>query len=134
MSTDLKSAQERSRHPSALQATDDLNEYERDLMRRMFSSVLLIPGRFRDWMQATNEDIFLRADDTKRISRASVPVGAEVQYTGTVIPSGFLPSNGAAVSRKTYASLFAQIGTASGAGDGSTTFNVPNHPGFIIQT
>lgn len=47
-----------------------------------------------------------------------------VAITGT--PSGYLPCDGAAVSRTTYASLFAAIGTTWGAGNGSTTFNVPN--------
>lgn len=47
-----------------------------------------------------------------------------VAITGT--PTGYLPCDGAAVSRTTYASLFAAIGTTWGSGDGSTTFNVPN--------
>lgn len=47
-----------------------------------------------------------------------------VAITGT--PAGYLPCDGAAVSRTTYASLFAAIGTTWGAGNGSTTFNVPN--------
>lgn len=42
------------------------------------------------------------------------------------IPTGWLQANGAAVSRTTYARLFAVIGTTWGAGDGSTTFNLPN--------
>lgn len=52
--------------------------------------------------------------------------------TGTLIPSlatsmtGYLLCNGAAVSRTTYADLFAKIGTKFGAGDGSTTFNLPD--------
>lgn len=41
-------------------------------------------------------------------------------------PSGWLKSNGAAVSRTTYSALFARIGTTFGAGDGSTTFNLPD--------
>jgi microcystin-dependent protein len=41
-------------------------------------------------------------------------------------PSGFLECDGAAVSRSTYAALFAVVGTTYGIGDGSTTFNVPN--------
>jgi microcystin-dependent protein len=41
-------------------------------------------------------------------------------------PSGFLECDGSAVSRSTYAALFAVIGTTYGAGDGSTTFNVPD--------
>lgn len=47
----------------------------------------------------------------------------------TVTDAGWLECNGQAVSRTTYADLFAAIGTAYGAGDGSTTFNVPNETG-----
>lgn len=46
-------------------------------------------------------------------------------------PSGWLKANGAAVSRTTYANLFAAIGTAYGSGDGSTTFNVPDMRGYF---
>jgi len=44
------------------------------------------------------------------------------------VPSGWLLADGSAVSRTTYAELFAAIGTTYGAGDGSTTFNLPNIP------
>jgi microcystin-dependent protein len=47
-------------------------------------------------------------------------------YAGGSLQSGFLFTDGAAVSRTTYARLFAAIGTLWGAGDGLTTFNVPN--------
>ena len=47
-------------------------------------------------------------------------------YAGSTAPSGWLICNGQAISRTTYAALFAVIGTTYGAGDGSTTFNVPN--------
>ena len=47
-------------------------------------------------------------------------------FAGSSAPSGWLICNGQAVSRTTYAALFAVIGTTYGAGDGSTTFNVPN--------
>lgn len=49
-------------------------------------------------------------------------------YAGNIeaIPDGFLYCNGEAVSRETYAALFAVIGTTYGSGDGSTTFNLPN--------
>ena len=51
-------------------------------------------------------------------------------FTGTA-PTGWLLCNGAAVSRTTYASLFAVIGTIYGSGDGSTTFNVPDFRGRV---
>lgn len=48
-------------------------------------------------------------------------------------PVGWLECNGAAVSRTTYAALFAAIGTTFGAGDGSTTFNLPDLRGEFIR-
>lgn len=47
-------------------------------------------------------------------------------YGGAAAPTGFLLCNGQAVSRTTFASLFAVTSTSYGVGDGSTTFNVPN--------
>lgn len=62
-----------------------------------------------------------------------------VRFTGVTIaapwgdvPTGWLKCDGAAVSRSTYARLFAVIGTAFGTGDGSTTFNVPDLRGRTI--
>lgn len=52
--------------------------------------------------------------------------GTIVPYSDSTIPSGFLECNGSAVSRTTYANLFAIIGTTYGAGDGSTTFDLPD--------
>jgi len=57
---------------------------------------------------------------------AMVPPGTIITYAGSTAPSGYLVANNAAVSRTTYAALFAVIGTTYGAGDGSTTFNLPN--------
>ena len=48
-------------------------------------------------------------------------------------PTGFLKCNGAAVSRTTYAPLYAKIGTLHGAGDGSTTFNLPDLRGEFVR-
>lgn len=53
-------------------------------------------------------------------------VGTIVSYGGTGLPAGYLDCDGSAVSRTTYAELFAVIGTTYGQGDGSTTFNLPN--------
>lgn len=56
----------------------------------------------------------------------SVPPGTIIDYAGNTPPRGYLECDGSAVSRTAYAALFAAIGTAWGAGDGSTTFNVPD--------
>jgi len=49
------------------------------------------------------------------------------------VPSGWLLADGSAVSRTVYAELFAAIGTTYGAGDGSTTFNLPNIPNTATE-
>ena len=54
------------------------------------------------------------------------PTGSVLMWPTGTAPTGFLLCAGTAVSRSTYAALFAIIGTVYGAGDGSTTFNLPN--------
>jgi microcystin-dependent protein len=56
-----------------------------------------------------------------------VPTGGLVMWPTGSAPSGFLLCTGAAVSRTTFAALFAIVGTTFGVGDGSTTFNLPNY-------
>lgn len=56
----------------------------------------------------------------------AAPPGVINPYAGSAAPSGWLMCDGSAVSRTTYAALFAAIGTAFGAGDGTTTFNLPD--------
>lgn len=56
----------------------------------------------------------------------AVPTGVVQAFAGTTIPTGWLLCDGSAVSRTTYANLYACIGDTYGAGDGSTTFNLPN--------
>lgn len=60
-------------------------------------------------------------------------VGQVIFTAGSVAPSGFLKCNGAAVSRITYAALFTVCGTIYGAGDGSTTFNLPDLRGEFLR-
>lgn len=56
----------------------------------------------------------------------SLPPGTIIAYAGDSAPDGFIDGSGAAVSRVTYERLFNVFGTKYGAGDGSTTFNLPN--------
>lgn len=60
------------------------------------------------------------------INSSGVAIGNIIPHSITSIPQGFLACDGSAVSRSTYSSLFAVIGTNYGAGDGSTTFNLPD--------
>jgi len=57
--------------------------------------------------------------------------GEMLLWPGSAAPTGWLMCDGSAVSRATYAALFAVVGTTYGAGDGSTTFNVPNLKGRV---
>lgn len=64
----------------------------------------------------------------------AVIAGTVIAFAGNSVPSGYIPCNGAAVSRTTYAALFKAIGTTYGAGDGSTTFTLPNAPNGNLFT
>lgn len=72
----------------------------------------------------TNKDL---TSSTNTFGPAALnPTGAMLAWPTASAPSGWLICDGSAVSRTTYATLFALIGTTFGAGDGSTTFNLPN--------
>lgn len=62
-----------------------------------------------------------------------VPPGTYVFTAAEVAPPGWLVADGSAVSRTTYAALFAAIGTRYGVGDGSTTFNLPDPRGRVLR-
>ena len=62
-----------------------------------------------------------------------LPTGTILSFGGSTAPTGFLLCDGSAVSRTTYADLYAVIGDTYGAGDGSTTFNVPNLQDKFLQ-
>ena len=64
---------------------------------------------------------------------AAVPSGAVFYFAANSAPSGYLEANGAAISRTTYASLFAVVGTTFGSGDGSSTFNLPDLRGEFLR-
>ena len=61
-----------------------------------------------------------------------VPTGVVVPYAGSTAPSNWLMCFGQTVSRTAFATLFAALGTVYGAGDGSTTFNLPDLRGRVV--
>ena len=81
-----------------------------------------VSGKATDFVDGTN--------NCQPIS-SILPPGVVVSYAGPNIPSGWLFCDGSAISRTTYADLFAAIGGYYGAGDGSTTFNIPNCVGRV---
>lgn len=66
-------------------------------------------------------------------SSSGVPAGAVAHFAAATAPAGWLKCNGAAVSRTAYAALFLVIGTAYGAGNGATTFNLPDLRGEFVR-
>jgi microcystin-dependent protein len=73
-----------------------------------------------------NEGLVSAAIAEKINGGAYTPAGAIIPFGGATAPSGYLECDGSAVSRTTYAALYAAIGTTWGSGDGSTTFNLPD--------
>jgi len=63
----------------------------------------------------------------------TVPSGAVFHFAMIAAPAGYLKADGTAVSRATYAALFAAIGTTFGVGDGATTFNLPDLRGEFVR-
>ncbi len=81
----------------------------------------------------TTGGVITVADEREFAEFATVlePAGTIKAFAGPSAPTGYLLCDGSAVSRSTYARLFAAIGTTWGAGDGSTTFNVPDLRGRV---
>ena len=61
------------------------------------------------------------------------PIGGGLIHFADTPPTGFLECDGSAISRTTYADLFAVVGTVWGVGDGTTTFNLPNTLGEFLR-
>ena len=67
------------------------------------------------------------------ITGSAGPIGHVAAYAGNVVPLGYLECNGAAVSRTTYVNLFGVCGILYGAGDSTTTFNLPDLRGYFVR-
>lgn len=97
------------------------------------TAALDVPDEFKAWLTrffgAAGE--VLSISGVTGLKQATVPVGALFMWGAATAPDFYLLCDGAAVSRTTYAALFATIGTTYGVGDGSTTFNLPNLKGRV---
>ena len=72
-------------------------------------------------------------DSSVQTTAVSTPSGTVIYVAQNTAPTGYIKANGAAVSRTTYAALFSARGTTFGAGDGSTTFLVPDLRGEFLR-
>lgn len=73
-----------------------------------------------------NADGTLAVQTTATVSETGFPIGSIIAYGGSTAPSGWLVCDGSAISRATYADLFSVLGVTFGAGNGTTTFNIPD--------
>lgn len=80
-----------------------------------------------------SSNITITASPNEHTHTEITPPGSVLYLARTTAPIGYLKANGAAVSRTTYGELFSIIGTTFGAGDGSTTFNLPDLRGEFIR-
>lgn len=128
------------RHVAALAVTSA------ELADNSFTTAKLVPSSIAtadiasNAVDATNLDVNVItsakiADDAVKwsaIQEEWMPPGTIVAFPKPFSNANWLPCDGAAVSRATYARLFAWVGTAFGVGDGSTTFNVPDTRGRFL--
>jgi microcystin-dependent protein len=75
----------------------------------------------------TTGDNSTKIATTAFVTKNAVLTGALLMWPTSSAPTGYLSCDGTAVSRTTYAALYAIVGTTFGSGDGSTTFNLPNY-------
>ncbi|AVG18570.1 hypothetical protein CFN79_04390 [Chromobacterium vaccinii] len=80
-----------------------------------------------------NDDQVKRWNPWRTLIHEDYLTGQVAFFAMSAPPQGWLKANGAAVSRKDYPSLFAALGTYYGAGDGSTTFNLPDLRGEFVR-
>lgn len=102
-----------------------------------------MPKKFTDLAELTALDfadilpvVDTSANTSKKITVETltsllIPAGITAPFAGSTAPSGWLLCDGSAVSRSTYARLYAVINTSYGTGDGTTTFNLPNLKGRV---
>lgn len=83
--------------------------------------------------KANQATTYTKTEVDSLLSGGGVPSGTVIALASNTAPTGWLKANGAAVSRTTYAALFAAIGTTFGAGNGSTTFNLPDLRGEFVR-
>jgi microcystin-dependent protein len=72
-------------------------------------------------------------DSSTQAIAVTMPSGMVMYFANSTAPAGWLECSGTAVSRTTYSGLFTAIGTLYGAGDGSTTFNLPDARGMFLR-
>jgi microcystin-dependent protein len=105
-----------------------------EVITQWMRAPLDLPEEFRGWLPRFLEttDVTYTLENITNGAQSAVPIGAMLDWPTNTAPSFYLICDGSAVNRSTYAALFAVLGTTYGAGDGSTTFNVPDYRGRVV--
>ncbi len=90
-------------------------------------------GTDEQTLTLSNDSLSISDGNSVDMARYATPSGAIFAFPFASPPTGYLICDGQAVSRTTYPTLFALLGTTYGAGDGSTTFNLPNYNGQFLR-
>jgi microcystin-dependent protein len=105
--------------------------------------VVANPSEILPRQQILSTPFAIRAQESERaqvslalvpdLANALCPPGSIMAFAGTTVPMGWLLCDGSEISRSTYSNLFLAIGTAWGAGNGSSTFNAPELRGYFLR-
>lgn len=103
-----------------------------DVLTYLTTNLAITSAMITDGTISTNDIADGAITGAKLSSGAVTPAGIVNPYAGATTPSGWLLCDGQLASRTIYSGLFAAIGDTYGAGDGSTTFNIPDLRGRVI--
>ncbi|HEY9629385.1 MAG TPA: tail fiber protein [Coleofasciculaceae cyanobacterium] len=137
-----------SQHDFSL-ANQSMAPFRQDLNNALLAIQTLSSGSiepsptqpFMFWVNSSTNVLYQRSSDNLSwMPRGSVdlpyfglvPTGEVKMFAGPTAPPGFLVCDGTPINRTTYSTLFSVIGTTYGAGNGSTTFNLPNLSGRTV--
>lgn len=95
------------------------------------TSSVTLTGGDNVTLSSSSSNLTISATGGEGITIDTVPIGTIAEWGATTPPNNWLLLNGQAVSRVTYSELFSLYGTTYGAGDGSTTFNLPDFRGRV---
>jgi microcystin-dependent protein len=110
-------------------ATDNISEAD-DHLRLVKSAIKTTFPNITGAVNSTHTELNLL--DGLVATDIVMPTGSIIVYAGSSAPTGFLFCDGSAISRTTYATLFGVLSTTYGAGDSSSTFNIPDIRGRVI--
>jgi microcystin-dependent protein len=99
----------------------------------VLAQVVSVPNTFADGNTLSAAKMNANFKTLQDAVNQATPPGTIVAFGGPIVPSGWLLCDGASVKRADYPGLFTAIGTVHGAGDGASTFNLPDYRGIFLR-